>query len=495
MHAQRGGWPPIVTRLFLVGVASAVFLALYHGFGAGMASYLIKQGKDHLAAGRTEAAVQTLAKAHQLAPERPETAALLGAHAFGSSNWVRAIELLTPLADSGDLPAEEQITTLDQIGRAHEALGQRDAATAAFRRIAERHPAAEEPLAIAGPLGLARLGEPAGALLTSPAANADAPWRGIALLHLEDAFGRIGYGSASGAAAIADASNHGVNAVSLRVGGRQRSVHDPAIRWGDAPAGGETDAAVVRAIRDAHLLGRRVLLKPHIMLETITDAEWRGTIEYADPAELAAWWGDYRGFILHYAKLAAAENVEAFCVGVELRAMANQAPAEWRRLIAAVREVYPGQLTYAANWYHEYREVTFWDALDFVGVQFFFPVASESADPDQDTLRRGVAEIASGLHALHLTTGRPVLLTEVGYKSARGAARDPWQWPEPGSRPDPKLQARAYRAVLEVFASAPWCGGLFWWNWLTDPTPGKKFGHDFTPQGKPAAEVVREFWR
>ena len=41
------------------------------------------------------------------------------------------------------------------------------------------------------------------------------------------------------------------------------------------------------------------------------------------------------------------------------------------------RAVYKGKLTYAANWDGEFEEVAFWDALDVIGVQAYFPLTEE----------------------------------------------------------------------------------------------------------------------
>ncbi len=41
-----------------------------------------------------------------------------------------------------------------------------------------------------------------------------------------------------------------------------------------------------------------------------------------------------------------------------------------------LREVYNGQLTYAANW-DEYKRIPFWEDLDFIGVDAYFPVSEE----------------------------------------------------------------------------------------------------------------------
>ncbi len=323
-------------------------------------------------------------------------------------------------------------------------------------------------------------------------------YRGVALLHLTDREGAIGYGSKACQKSLEQAHAVGVRAVSLRVPGRQPSIHVPRIRFGQEPRGEETDAVVAQTIRDAHALGLRVMLKPHIMLDTITDSEWRGRIDYEDSDQLEKWWEEYRAFILNYAEFARKHRVELYCVGVELMDMVIRAPEEWRRLIRDVREVYPGELTYAANWDEEFARVPFWSDLDHVAVQFFYPL-SDHPEPSLEELKTRVQEIAEQLFEVAAFARKPLLLTECGYRSVRGSTVKPWVWPkdDPDSVADAALQARVYRAVLEVFSSQPLerFSGLFWWNWLTlpDPNPGLS-AKIFTPQGKPAEKVIREFW-
>ncbi|MFQ5653477.1 MAG: hypothetical protein ACE5GW_01955, partial [Planctomycetota bacterium] len=310
--------------------------------------------------------------------------------------------------------------------------------------------------------------------------------RGIALLHLDDDLGAHGYGTAAAVESLRSARAIGASWVSLRIPGRQPSVAEPRISFAAEPPGEETDEVVRRTIRDARRLGFRVFLKPHIMLGRITAEEWRGTIAFESVDERERWWSDYRRFILHYARFASKEKVDLYGVGLELRGMVLSDPERWRSLIREVRGIYDGLLTYSANWYLELEEVPFWDDLDLIGVQFFYPL-SDAEKPSRKDLRNGLGAILPRLEKLSRRHRRLLLLTEVGYKSTPGALKEPWVWPETGSAPDLELQASAYTAVFEAFHGRPWCAGMFWWNWLTEPTPPEKFLHDFTPQGKPAS--------
>jgi hypothetical protein len=133
---------------------------------------------------------------------------------------------------------------------------------------------------------------------------------------------------------------------------------------------------VARAARERDI---GTLLKPHVWLHD----SWPGEIEMSSEADWQAWFARYREFALAWARFAAAEKIEGYCIGTELdKTTAHE--REWRELIAAVRAVYPGLLIYAANW-TDFEEVPFWDALDAIGVNAYFPL-SKSARPCVDEL-------------------------------------------------------------------------------------------------------------
>lgn len=135
----------------------------------------------------------------------------------------------------------------------------------------------------------------------------------------------------------------------------QPGISDPSVFYGDAPP----DAHVVHAIGEAHRLGLKVMLKPHVWLRRASADEWRGVIGMDTEADWQAWFTNYGKFVLHYAAMAEREHVALFCVGVELSRTAIEREADWRSLIDQVRYRYSGAIVYAANWWEEYDRVPF----------------------------------------------------------------------------------------------------------------------------------------
>lgn len=183
------------------------------------------------------------------------------------------------------------------------------------------------------------------------------------------------------------------------------------------------------------------------------------------PLEQTRYFGNCPGinvclqFILHHARLAEANGFAGLCIGTELHIPAAQHEKEWREIIAKIRTVYSGQLTYAANFYKEYEEIQFWDALDFIGLQAYFPLVDEH-EPSLKTLEKGWTPHFRNLKRLHEKWQKPIVFTEVGYRSSKDAAIRPWEWESRGEvesqQISPETQARCYQAMFRTFWETDW---------------------------------------
>jgi hypothetical protein len=244
------------------------------------------------------------------------------------------------------------------------------------------------------------------------------------------------------------------------------------------------DAAVTRAIRLAHRRGLKVLLKPHVDPQDNTN-RWQ-----IHPADRAAWFHSYRSMMTHYAGIARDNGVEEFSVGCELATMSGSADrSAWLTLIGAVRARYQGPLVYAANT-DEYANVSFWDQLDFVGVDAYFPLSS-TPTTDVSVLEAAWIPIRDQLAAFAAGVGRRIMFTEAGYPSLVGAAVEPWN-NQFSSNVSQGEQAAGYQALLATFSGQSWWAGAFWWAWWTD---NGYFGPlDHAIGGKLAESVLRNWW-
>jgi hypothetical protein len=144
-------------------------------------------------------------------------------------------------------------------------------------------------------------------------------------------------------------------------------------------------------------------------------------------------------------------------------------------------------LTYAANW-DEVFQVQFWDQLDMIGVDAYYPLSQEGEVPTADSLAAAWKPNVDGLEALSRQWGVPVLLTEIGYPSQRGSTAHPWEV-RVGDPPDQDIQALAYQAAYDAFEGRSWLRGILWWSWRADPKPAEDMATEYTPEGKKAEDT------
>ncbi|MFA5410945.1 MAG: hypothetical protein WC321_03685 [Candidatus Omnitrophota bacterium] len=355
----------------------------------------------------------------------------------------------------------------------------------------EEAPPAAVPLAPPGDIE-----PPVSMLMPAPAAKEETPAAPAPAIKAEFqkgmnfvAWTSAGYSNSSSISAMEQMANLGINWAGLVSTWYQDKYNSTSIY--SVKDKSPTDESLVFAIRKLHELKFKVMLKPHV---DIIDAagKWRGDIGFDKAEDWQAWFDSYTAFVLHYAAIAARENVELFCIGTELsRASVNQGK-RWRELIKKIKEVYKGPLTYAANWSAEYDEIAFWDALDYAGIDAYFPLVC-SAQPKVEELKSAWSDWLRDIEAWQKRINKPVLITEIGYKSLRDATDEPWQHVGVGEL-DLGLQVNCYQALLESFWDKPWFYGVYWWYWGVNPRMGGELNRGFTPQNKPAQDVVKEWY-
>lgn len=244
---------------------------------------------------------------------------------------------------------------------------------------------------------------------------------------------------------------------------------------------------VRHAIQFAHSLGMKVMLKPHV---DAFNGDWRGIFQPDDPEK---WFQNYKNMITEYARMAKEENVEIFSIGCEFLELTKPEFTDfWEEIITAVRSIYSGPLVYSANWSIEYLHIEFWDALDFAGIDAYFEL-TDKKDPTLDELLEAWKPHLAEIQAFYDKWSKPILLTEIGYRSLDGSNRYPWNWGIQGSV-DLIEQAFCYQAVIRTFDGKPWFAGIYWWNWEPDPNLGGPADSGYTPQKKPAASILKRWY-
>jgi hypothetical protein len=253
----------------------------------------------------------------------------------------------------------------------------------------------------------------------------------------------------------------------------------------------ENERAVRRAITMAHARGLRVMLVPHLWVES---GEWRALIDPRTDQGWARWAASYRAFVLAWARVAEDERADLFSAGVELRSWVTSGHApSFAAILHDIRGVYDGPLTYSGNW-DDVEETVILGELDVIGINAFYPLADHDGASAEE-LAAGGQRVRARVRALAETWRRPVLFTETGYTTRTDPAVKPWLWPD-GMKEvhvDQRAQADAYRALLAPLLEEPDFLGLFVWRVYSDPEDvSQEAEWGFSPRGKLAELVVRD---
>lgn len=241
------------------------------------------------------------------------------------------------------------------------------------------------------------------------------------------------------------------------------------------------DDGIIKMIKHAHSLGMIVFLKVHVDV----DGDYRQNIKMKNPEDWQAWFKSYETIISHYLDLAEANGVEGFVIGTELSGTEKQAK-RWRAIIALARSKFSGWLTYCAN-HDSYANVTWWDALDFIGISAYFKLTN-SYDPSVPRLVKAWQPWIRKLRVFSAKQKKDIVFMEIGYQSYDGT--NTWPYHAPTKKVDLQEQADCLQAAFEALDKEPWFKGMYWWMWYWDPYQDV---NGFDMYNKPAEKVMRHW--
>lgn len=293
---------------------------------------------------------------------------------------------------------------------------------------------------------------------------------------------------------------------------------------------GEKKQATLEGIALARTNGLQVMLKPHLTIgwdrsswarpevdfndsisrtkyfqslgEFLSQQEnhiegsdfWRGALMTKNEKDWKTFAEGYENYIMDYAQIADSLKVELFCIGTEMKRTALEKPEFWVQLIKKVRTVYHGPIVYAANW-DSYDKITFWNELDYIGVDAYFPLSKEQ-NPDYTELTKGWEGNGQKLGKLSEKYQRPIILTEWGYQNEDYVGAEPWdnnRFKSTSNQLNNEAQANAYKSMFEAIWSEPWMKGVFVWRW--SPYNKAASRPDYSPRAKEAEDVLKQWFQ
>jgi hypothetical protein len=301
----------------------------------------------------------------------------------------------------------------------------------------------------------------------------------------------VGYGSAAYGRTLDECVGMGARWVALTPFGRVLDLTGRGVDPTFERPYAENKKDVRRAIEMAHARGLKVMLVPHLWVES---QEWRAKIDPGTDAGWDAWAKSYGAFVRGWAEVAEEAHVDLLSAGVELRSwVTTSRAASFVTILRQLRAIYHGPITYSANW-DDVDHTLILPELDVIGINAFYPLADNDGAGFEKLLEGG-QRVRERVHSLAVTWNKPVLFTEIGYTTRPNPAIRPWEWPDDmkGVEIDERAQADAYRALIAPLLDEPLFMGFFVWRLYADPDDvSQEPGWGFSPRGKLAELVVRD---
>lgn len=256
-----------------------------------------------------------------------------------------------------------------------------------------------------------------------------------------------------------------------------------------AASGTPTPDAVAAGILTAKEAGFHVFIVPHLLiLQPGAKDSWGGWVSFSDSNQARAWFDGYWAALQPYLTLAAQTEADQFALGNELIGLESAPTDLWNTLINRAHSVYHGVLTYNTNWSSLTNHPPSWmsnPALTYIGVSAYQSLVSQPQQLSMAQIQQvWQSQFLPLLDAYGTAAGKPILLSEIGYRNTTDALYQPWVH-STNAPADPQLQAAAYEAALRAALGDQHIDGIYFYAWSND---------QFAPNNLPAAAVLHRIY-
>ncbi len=296
-----------------------------------------------------------------------------------------------------------------------------------------------------------------------------------------------GYLSRKATEAIEKQHDMGGNAIAIVPYSYIRGQSAPTYLSIGSRAGSENDQGVVHSAYEAKQLGMQSVLKPQVFFGN----SWPGALEYNTEEDWNAFFNYYYRWIRHYAFLAEIHQIDALCMGVEFAKATLSHGEQWKDMFKKARGLYQGNMTYAANWGDEFENVDFWNELDFIGLNSYYPL-SKNDNPTDVELKANFEVVKTKIKNVYQKYKKPIVFTEIGFRSIDA----PWKNPHAdGNTPfNDEHQRRCYEVIFEGIQNESWCAGILWWKFPSYLEYRGSENTAFTPNNKATEATVKKWF-
>lgn len=272
----------------------------------------------------------------------------------------------------------------------------------------------------------------------------------------------------------------GANLITLVPNGLQETAQSEEISYTTEAT--MSDEELIHVIDYAHEIGLAVAIKP---TANCMNGTWRAHINFFDKdvhcePKWGNWFASYTDFQLHYAAIAEKTGCEMFIAGCEM-VMSERRESQWRKLIADIKAVYSGPVSYNTDKYQE-DNVSWWDCVDIISSSGYYPLKDWEAELDR-------------IEKVVLKFNKPFFFAECGCMSTEGSSKSPNSWTLHG---DVNLREQAdwYTAMFEACRKRSWVGGFCIWDWAGKQYhPSKAESHGgYEIFEKPSQSIVQKYF-
>lgn len=290
---------------------------------------------------------------------------------------------------------------------------------------------------------------------------------------------------------VSRAISDGANYITLIIPVTQSSLYSTNVT---AAYNTPSDQSLASAVAYIHAHGASVAFSLH---DDPANGAWRAFI---NPSNRTAWFQSYGGWLNHYAVLGQQLGIQQIVIGTEMSDMTlpsvnSTNTANWLAMIAQMRQEFSGSLTYSAQhdgYMADDQSLGFWPALNYIGISAYYSLSgsNNSVAGIQSKWSQWYADI----HNLSVKYNKPVLFTEIGYVSTNNSLIDPGAAKAYGGAVNDTIQANAYQALFQYWNNYSFMHGVALWAWNSNPYYGGPSSTGYTPQNKPAEQVMKKFF-
>jgi len=296
-----------------------------------------------------------------------------------------------------------------------------------------------------------------------------------------------GYVSQKATESIKKQHEMGSNALALVPYTIMRDINKPTPFRFSHDANDENDESLVHSAYEAKKLGMFTVLKPQVWV----GGSWPGAIEMLNADDWKKFFDYYYRWIRHYAFLAEIHGIDALCIGTEFTKATLGHGREWREMIQKTRGIFQGKITYASNWGAEFETLDFWDELDFIGLNSYYPL-SKNDNPSDAELKASFETVKAKIKTVYSKFQKPIVFTEIGFRSID------MPWKNPHAEGDDSFNAehqqRCYEIIFKGIENEAWCKGILWWKYPSYLEYQGRENSSFTPNNKMAEGTIKKWF-